>query len=217
MDILLLLSSLILLSCFILIANKRIKAYIRTFQVQSLLIALAALYLGVQNWSRGEGFSELVVCLLVVLLKVFFIPWQLRKIANRIEYKVEKDFFYNIPLLTMASGGIVVLVYFALNTIDGLNTWPQNIYLVNSLSVILIGFFFMIARKRAIGQIVGFLVIENGLFVTAMFSTQGMPLVVELGISIDLLTAVLILGIMVFKLDEHFETTDVDHLKNLKG
>lgn len=217
MDILMLLSSLILLSCFILIANKRIKAYIRTFQAQSLLIALAALYLGVRNWSRGEGISELAVCLMVVLLKVIFIPWQLRKIASRIEYKVEKDFFYNIPLLIMASGGIVVLVYVALNTIEGLNTWPLNIYLVNSLSVILIGFFFMIARKRAIGQIVGFLVIENGLFVTAMFSTNGMPLVVELGISIDLLTAVLILGIMVFKLDEYFETTDVNHLKNLKG
>ena len=89
--------------------------------------------------------------------------------------------------------------------------------LVNSISIILIGLFFMISRKRATGQIIGFLMIENGLFVTAMFVTDGMPFVVDMGIFIDLITAVLIMGIMVFRISEQFESINLDKLKKLKG
>jgi len=88
---------------------------------------------------------------------------------------------------------------------------------VNSVSLILIGLFFMISRKKAIGQIVGFLVIENGIFVTAMFATQGMPFIVDMGMFIDLLSAVMILGIMVFKINEKFKSVDINKLKNLRG
>ena len=89
--------------------------------------------------------------------------------------------------------------------------------MVNSISLILIGLFFMISRKKAIGQIIGFLEIENGLFITAMFSTQGMPFIVDMGIFIDLLTAVLIMGIMVFRINEKFESINIEKLNNLKG
>jgi len=88
---------------------------------------------------------------------------------------------------------------------------------VNSVSLILIGLFFMISRKKAIGQIVGFLVIENGIFVTAMFATQGMPFIVDMGMFVDLLSAVMILGIMVFKINEKFDSIDINKLKNLRG
>jgi hydrogenase-4 component E len=74
-----------------------------------------------------------------------------------------------------------------------------------------------ITRKKAIGQIVGFLVVENGLFVTAMFATHGMPIVVDLGIFIDIITAVLIMGVMVSRIDESFATTDIDKLRRLRG
>ena len=75
----------------------------------------------------------------------------------------------------------------------------------------------MICRKKAIGQIVGFLVIENGLFVTAMFSTNGMPFIVDMGIFIDIITAVLIMGIIVFKINDKFDSIEINKLKNLRG
>ena len=89
--------------------------------------------------------------------------------------------------------------------------------MVNSISIILIGLLFMISRKKAIGQIIGFLVIENGLFVTAMFVTNGMPFVVDMGILIDLLTAVIIMGVMVFRINDKFDSINIDKLRNLKG
>lgn len=217
MDLLMVLSSLILITCFILIANKRVKSYIRTFRLQSILIAASALYLGIANIKKGEGIDVLIVCLIVTLLKVIFIPMHLNKTFAGVKYKVEKDFFLNIPMLILMSCCVVAFVFFSLNAIEGVNKGPLNYYLVNSVSIIFLGLFFMISRKKAIGQIVGFFVIENGLFVTAMFSTNGMPIIVDLGIFIDLITAVLILGVMVFKIDKHFETTDINNLKNLKG
>jgi hydrogenase-4 component E len=130
---------------------------------------------------------------------------------------VEKDFILNIPILIILSCGIVVFSYFSMSTIEGLNEGVISVNLVNSVSVILIGMFFMISRKKAIGQIIGFLVIENGLFITAMFATDGMPFVVDMGIFVDLLSAVMILGIMVFRINEKFESIDISKLNRLKG
>jgi hydrogenase-4 component E len=75
----------------------------------------------------------------------------------------------------------------------------------------------MITRKKAIGQIVGFLVIENGMFLAAMLTTEGMPMIVELGLFFDLLTAFIIMGIFVFKINSTFDSIDINKLKNLKG
>jgi hydrogenase-4 component E len=130
---------------------------------------------------------------------------------------VEKDFIMNIPILVIICCGIVVFSYFSLSTIEGINEGTLNLQLVNTISVILIGLFFMISRKKAIGQIIGFLVIENGLFTTAMFATEGMPFVVDMGIFVDLLSAVMILGIMVYRINEKFESIDIGKLNRLKG
>jgi len=75
----------------------------------------------------------------------------------------------------------------------------------------------MISRKKALGQMIGFLVIENGIFVTAIFSTNGMPFIVDIGVFIDMITAILIMGIMVVQINEKFESININKLKNLKG
>ncbi len=211
------LSVLILLSSFVLMANKRIKSYIETFRIQSLLIALVAGIMGVDSLLTEGRFDILVVCLLIIILKVIYIPALLHRTYVNVKYKVEKDFILNIPILIIVCCGLVVFSYFTLATVDGLNESIFNIQFVNSVSVIWIGLFFMISRKKAIGQIIGFLVIENGLYITAMLSTQGMPFIVDLGISIDLLTAVMIMGLMVFRINEKFDSIDTDQLNNLKG
>ncbi len=211
------LSVLILLSSIILVSHKRIKSYIKTFRIQSALIALTA---GIMGWNSlmEEGrFDVLVVCGIIVLLKVIYIPRLLHKTYGSVEYKVEKDFFLNIPLLILICCGLVVFVYFCVSNISGLNEDHINLQVVNSFSVILIGLFFMISRKWALGQMIGFLVIENGIFVTAMFSTHGMPFIVDIGIFIDMITAILIMGIMVMQINKQFDSININKLKNLKG
>lgn len=212
-----LISVLILLSCFILIGNKSVKAYVRTFQVQSVLIAASAALLGIENLGRPEKVNILIVCVIVVVIKGIYIPRLLLKTFDNVKYVIEKSYFFSVPILEIFACIIVIFCYFTIPSNDWINHKGMNSYLVNSVSVILIGFLFMISRKKAIGQIVGFLVIENGLFITALFTTQGMPIVIDLGMFIDLISAVLILGIFVFEIDKQFDSTDINKLKNLRG
>lgn len=210
------LSLMVLLSSFILVANKRITSYIRTFRIQSFLIALTAGIMGIENLGSEKGLDLLIVCTIIFLLKVIYIPRLMHKTYAKVEYRVEKDFFLNIPILVLISLGLVVFSYYTLSKVEGLSQ-GQFSSIINSVSVVFIGLLFMVSRKKAIGQIIGFLVIENGLFITAMLATQGMPLIVDLGIFIDLITAVLIMGVMVFRISERFETIDINKLKKLRG
>lgn len=216
-DLFQLLSCLILFSSFILMANKRVKSYIKTFRAQSLLIALLAGIVGIKRCLEEGAVDVLIVCFIIVGLKVIYIPNLLGKTYANVEYQVEKDFILNIPILVLICSGIVVFSYFTIASIDGLSKGVISAQLVNAISLILIGLFFMISRKKAIGQIIGFLVIENGLFVTAMFVSDGMPFIVDMGIFIDLVTAVMIMGIMVFRINEKFESINIDKLNHLKG
>ncbi len=211
------LSVIILLTSFVLVANKRIKSYIKTFRVQSAFIALAAGIMGIQSIMEEGRIDVLVVCFVIVVLKVIYIPKLLNRTYSGVEYKVEKDFILNIPILVLICCGLVVFTYFSIATIDGISQGYNDIQIVNSVSVVVIGLFFMISRKKAIGQIIGFLVLENGIFITAMFATDGMPFIVDMGIFIDMLTAVMIMGIMVYQISDKFDTINIDKLNKLKG
>jgi hydrogenase-4 component E len=198
-------------------ASKRTKSYIIAFRFQSALIAVAAGIMGVKSLMEGGHIDLLIACLIILVLKVIYIPNLLHKTDAKVEYKVEKDFISNIPLLVAMSCVLVVFTYFSVSRVTGTGNGAFNILLVNSISTILIGLFFMISRKKAIGQMIGYLVIENGLYITAMFATDGMPFIVDLGITIDLITAVMVMGIMVFRINEKFESVNLEKLKNLKG
>lgn len=211
------LSIMILLSSFVLMANKRIKSYIKTFRIQSALIALTAGVLGFQIMADEGRIDVLIVCFIIVLLKVIYIPNLLNRTYRGVEYKVEKDFIWNIPILVLISCAMVVFVHFSISTMDEIAGGYNVVQLTNAISVVLIGMFFMISRKKAIGQIIGFLVLENGIFITAMFATDGMPFIVDLGIFIDMLTAVMIMGMMVFRISDKFDTINIDKLNKLRG
>jgi Hydrogenase 4 membrane component (E) len=74
-----------------------------------------------------------------------------------------------------------------------------------------------VTRKKAITQILALLTVENAVFLVAVGVTSGMPLIVELGISFDVILAVLLLGILVHRIVDRFESMDVSRLSNLKG
>jgi hydrogenase-4 component E len=211
------LSSLILLSAFVLVASKRIHSYIGVFRAQSVLIALNTGLLGVREFLHSGRVDILAVFVVLVVLKVIYIPRVLHRTYAAVEYKVEKDFFLNIPTLVLLCSALVVLVYAAVSSIAAVKDGNTLILLVDALSAVLIGLVFLISRKKAVGQIVGLLAIENGLFVTALYASDGMPFIVDMGIFIDLVTAVLILGLMVFRIDEAFDSTDTDRMSDLKG
>ena len=208
----------ILISTFSLVASKRIMSYIKAFRIQSVILAAVAAIFSIYyliEENRLEGIF--IIFLLTVVFKVIYIPSMLKRVSARVEYKVEKDFFINIPISIIICCGLVILTWYVVSKIPELNNGYNGSFMVQSVSVILIGLFFMISRKKAIGQIIGFLVLENGTFLTAILLTSGMPMIVEFGIFFDLLTAVLIMGIFVFRINETFEHIDINKLRNLRG
>jgi len=86
-----------------------------------------------------------------------------------------------------------------------------------AISLFLIGFYMMITRRKAFMQVLALLCLENGLFLAAISLTFGMPLIVELGIFFDLLVAVMVLGILVYRIQETFDSMDVSKLSRLRG
>ncbi|HEX3030135.1 MAG TPA: NADH-quinone oxidoreductase subunit K, partial [Clostridia bacterium] len=128
-----------------------------------------------------------------------------------------KDFFINIPISIIICGGLVMLIWYVVSIIPDIAGFENRMYLTNSISVVLIGLFFMISRKKAIGQIIGFLVLENGLFAAAILTTSGVPMIVELGIFFDIVAAVLIMGVFVFRINETFDSIDINKLRKLRG
>jgi hydrogenase-4 component E len=84
-----------------------------------------------------------------------------------------------------------------------------------TIAVVLIGFFALATRRRALAQIVGFLLLDNGITATAFLSAAGVPLIVELGVSFDLLLVVLVLQLLSVRLAATFGTTDLDELREL--
>ena len=86
-----------------------------------------------------------------------------------------------------------------------------------AISVFLIGFFMMLNRRKALTQVLALLSLENGVFLAAICLTYGMPLIVELGVFFDVLVAVLVLGILVYRIRESFDSMDVSKLRRLRG
>ena len=122
----------------------------------------------------------------------------------------------NIPT-TMLVG--IVLVIFAFNLalpISQLSTSVARGTLGIALACVLLSFLMMITRAKAVPQVIGFLSMENGLFFAATCATYGMPMVVELGIALDVLVGMLILGVFMFQIREQFDSLDIHHLEKLK-
>ena len=112
--------------------------------------------------------------------------------------------------------GIVVFSFGLAQPIAELASTATRNTIGIAVAVILLAFLTMITRRKAMSQVIGFLSMENGLFFGAMSATYGMPMVVELGIALDILVAMLVLGVFFFQIREQFDSLDLHHLESLK-
>jgi hydrogenase-4 component E len=117
----------------------------------------------------------------------------------------------------MVCGGLTLLGYLVARPFTSLARLGNNTLAV-AIALVLTGFFLMINRRKAISQVIGLLTVENGVMLAAIaLTTYGMPLVVEFGIFFDVLVAVMILGILIYRIRETFASMDTSKLNQLKG
>ena len=205
-------AAILLLLAFAMLSQRRVLSLINLFAAQGLVLAMstATVAFGTHQthlyWSAGLTFA----------LKVVLLPWILHRLIRRLDVRWEFERLINIPT-TMLIG--IVLVVFAFNLavpISQLASTVTRSTLGIALASVMLSFLMMITRRKAIPQVIGFLSMENGLFFAATSATYGMPMVVELGIALDVLVGMLILGVFFFQIREQFDSLDLKHMEKLR-
>jgi len=205
-------AALLLLTCFAIVAQRRLSACVDLFALQSAFLAVTAALVAFLT-----GIHHIyIAALLTVIIKVIIIPRILKKVITRLNVTRELVLNINIPPSLLICGALVILAFYITQPIISLGFLLTKDSLAISLAIVLIGFFTMIARKKAVTQVVGFLVMENGLFLGATAAAYGMPLIVELGVFFDVLVAGLIIGIFTHRLQDTFDSVDTSKLTELK-
>jgi hydrogenase-4 component E len=207
-----LLGAMLLMLAFAMISQRRILSLINLFTLQGLALVVSTVVVG---YVTDQPHLYLSAGLTFVL-KVLVIPVLLHRIVDRLKIRWDVETLINIPT-TMLIGILVVIFAFNLATpIARLSTSMASGTLGIALACVLLSFLMMITRAKAVPQVIGFLAMENGLFFAATSATHGMPMVVELGIALDVLIGVLILGVFMFQIREQFDSLDIRHLEKLK-
>lgn len=206
------LAALLLLLSFAMLSQRRIVTLVNLFAFQGAILCVATLLLA---WRTGDH-QLYVSAALTLILKVVFLPWLLHRLIRRLEVYWDTEPMLNI-VGTMLVGLLVVVFAFGLaQPITALASTATRSAIGIAVAVILLSFLTMITRRKAMSQVVGFLSMENGLFFGAMSATYGMPMIVELGVALDVLVAMLVLGVFFFQIREQFDSLDLQNLESLK-
>lgn len=195
------------------VVQRRVVTCVGLYAVQSLLLAGATAVAAART-----GSAELyLVALLTVVTKSVIIPFVLLRIIERLKIRQDVESFLNLPASVMLAVMSVVVSFYAGQRLREVLGEAHDFLLPCSIALMLVGLLVMLARIKAIMQIVGLLLMENGIFLMALGLVENVPLMVELGITFDIMVAAIVMGTFVYQIGETFESIDVDDLRFLKG
>jgi hydrogenase-4 component E len=200
----------VLVVAFLLVWRQSFPARIRLFALQSALLAVLAGVVGVST--RKPSLALVAVAVLVV--KAWAIPRVLQRLAPALPRSVAAG---RSPAGLLAAGGLVVLAYAVLLPVTRETPLPTAAGLPPALATGLIGLLLCVLARYALSQVLGFLILENGIFMLALLATYGLPMIVEVGVFLDVLVAVMIATAVVGEIREAVPSTDVSELRELRG
>ncbi len=207
----LVLATLILFMSFLLLSQSRLTSAVYIFSWQGITISVVTALIGYAHANEHLYISAL----LTLALKGFFIPWLMHKMIRRIKLENHIDHPDNPVILLLVASALVIFAYWVSIPIQQAHLAGISKLIALSIAIILIGFFIMTVRKQAVLQVIGFMSIENGLFLSAISASEGMPLLIELGVAFDVLVAAVLFGVFFLQIYDSIETLDVDQLNHL--
>jgi len=206
------LAAFLLLIAFAMLSQRRVLTLIKLLAWQGAALATST---AIVAWSSGQTHLY-YSALITVLLKVILIPWVLHRLIDRLFVRWDIETLINIPTTMLIGIGLVIFAFALATPISQMATTLTRSTLGIALASVLLSFLMMIVRQKAVPQVIGFLSMENGLFFAATSATYGMPLVVELGVALDVLVGTFIFGIFFFHIRERFDSLDIRHMEKLK-
>jgi hydrogenase-4 component E len=206
------LAALILLTAFGLLVQRRIYGLLHLFAWQGLFLSISTAVVGYTAGAHHLYISSV----LTLALKVILLPYILYVLIHRLQIHKDVETMLNVPTTMLIGIALVIFSYHLTSPIRELSTLVTRSTLAVALATVMLGLLMMITRKNAVTQIIGFLAMENGLFFAATSATYGMPLVVELGVALDILIAAFIFGIFFFHIRTTFDSLDIEQMNRLK-
>ncbi len=206
------LAALVLLTAFGLLVQRRVYGLLHLFAWQGLFLSISTAVVGFVSSQHHLYISSV----LTLALKVIVLPYILHTLIIRLKIHKEVETVVNVPATMLIGIALVIFSYHLTAPIRDLSTLVTKSTIAVALATVMLGLLMMITRRHAVTQIIGFLAMENGLFFAATSATYGMPLVVELGVALDILIAAFIFGIFFFHIRETFDSLDVEQMAMLK-
>jgi hydrogenase-4 component E len=196
----------------LLIVRTSLEGQVRVFGLQSFVLALLSMLIA----AYSESLELLGVGVALVVVKGITIPRVLnRAVANIGLQRAAAPYLGTAPALIIC-GVLTIIAFYVMTPIAASNPLPTADAIPLAFAGVLVGFFIMVNRRRAVTQILGFLMLENGIFLLALLATYGVPFIVEMGVFLDVLVAVLIMEVFVYHIKDNFDSIDVGELGKLK-
>jgi hydrogenase-4 component E len=202
----------LLLSSVLMLWRRQLSALITLLTAQGVLLAGLATLLGTQD----GGVELYAVAAGILLLKAGVLPTVLRRVLTGTHAARETQPLVNVPASLLAAAILTLVAYGVSQPLVELDPTPATHAAPVGIAMVLLGFFVLVTRRRALSQVVGFLLLDNGIAATAFLVTAGVPLIVELAVSMDLLLVVLILQVLTVRLHAAFGDVDIDELRGLR-
>ncbi|MDO3378290.1 hydrogenase [Geoalkalibacter halelectricus] len=200
----------VILLNFFTLGSARLVACIRAVALQGALLALLPVTV------HGLSGHSLILALGALTLKGLFIPWLLLRAIREVRIRREMEPLIGlVPTLFLGVLATVAAFLFA-DRLPLLLEHQEGLLVPASLATMLTGFLLLMTRRKAITQVVGYLILENGIFVFGVLLSTAMPLVVEAGVLLDLLVAVFVMGIVLNQINREFATINTERLSALK-
>jgi hydrogenase-4 component E len=213
-DILTISGAVLLIATFGIVATRGFMDWLNAYRYQSIVLSGVTAIIGYVT-----GIWEIYIAAgLTLVIKSIIIPRVLTYVTRKIEieFKLETNPYVSIRASVIISALLVALSYFLIQQIPFKSDQIVSAYLPVSMAQFFIGLFVLVNRRTVLSQVVGLLIIENGLFLFAMALTHGVSLLIEIGIFVDILVGILISSILLFRISRTFDSLDVGNLENLR-
>jgi hydrogenase-4 component E len=205
-------AALMLLLGFAMLAQRRILSLINLFMMQGLALFASTLIVAHTTHQTHLYWSAA----LTLTLKVVALPWILHRLIRKLSVKWDVETIINIPTTMLFGIALVVIAFNVAQPISQLSGTITRATIGIALACILLSFLMMITRSKAVPQVIAFLAMENGLFFAATSATYGMPMVVELGIALDVMVGMVIFGVFFFQIRQQFDSLDIRLMERIK-
>ncbi len=194
---------------YVSIANRLI-TYVRVLALQGFILFGVTF----MQLNKIETWNLVLIMLETIVFKAIAVPVFLGHLIKRNKItRVAEPYLSNFMSLIIVTAIVVITVVLA-NSIQ--DSHLDKIFFIVSLSTLFTGLYFIASRKKIITHVMGYLMIENGVFVLSLAAGNEMPNLVNLGIMLDVFASVLILGIFFNKIGDVFKDADVDRLTDMK-